>query len=241
MFFKKNYVFLVFFDEYLRVAAAHYGEAWLMRRGARSTPRGYAPLESCGNGCPRQPLQTFFYCDSHESQQRGKTKTFLINFHAKSGNFKQLFFSSHLTIFFASTTKKSLVDIWKWSHSNFSILIGHSTHYQTLLHLTINTYKNEGGVGWRAHKLYIGTEPPPPSPSWHVLMLLSVTCKVFSLVLLQSPSILLETLTLQPPSIWSFIVRVDGTSHLQLLLLLSACCRRFTQQLGLIVNNEYLY
>ena len=64
-------------DKYGRVAAAHYGEARAharpARRGARSTPRGYAPLESSGNGCLRQPMQTFFYCDSHESQQRGKT------------------------------------------------------------------------------------------------------------------------------------------------------------------------
>ena len=51
-------------------AVAHAPPA---RRGARSTPRGYAPLESSGNGCLRQPMQTFFYCDSHESQQRGKT------------------------------------------------------------------------------------------------------------------------------------------------------------------------
>ena len=55
-----------------RVAAAHYGEARAharpARRGARSTPRGYAPLESSGNGCLRQPMQTFFYCNSHESQ-----------------------------------------------------------------------------------------------------------------------------------------------------------------------------
>ena len=41
--------------------------------GGRSTQRGYAPLESSGNGCLRQPMQTFFYCDSNESQQRGKT------------------------------------------------------------------------------------------------------------------------------------------------------------------------
>ena len=51
-------------------AAAHAPPA---RRGARSTPRSYAPMESSGNGCLRQPMQTFFYCDSHESQQRGKT------------------------------------------------------------------------------------------------------------------------------------------------------------------------
>ena len=60
------------------MAAAHYGEARAharpARRGARSTPRGYAPLESSGNGCLRQPMQTFVYCDSHESQQQGKTQ-----------------------------------------------------------------------------------------------------------------------------------------------------------------------
>ena len=59
------------------MAAAHFGEARAharpARRGARSTPRGYAPLESSGNGCLQQPMQTFLYCDSHESQQRGKT------------------------------------------------------------------------------------------------------------------------------------------------------------------------
>ena len=34
------------------------------RRGARSTPRGYAPLESSGNGWLRQPMHTFFYCEN---------------------------------------------------------------------------------------------------------------------------------------------------------------------------------
>ena len=37
------------------MAAAHFGEARAharpARRGARSTPWGYAPLESSGNGC----------------------------------------------------------------------------------------------------------------------------------------------------------------------------------------------
>ena len=80
-----------FLDKYGRVAAAHYGEARAhvrpVRRGARSTPRGYAPLGSSGNGCLRQPIQTFFYFDSHDSQQRGKTPRvkFLVN------NFKKHF------------------------------------------------------------------------------------------------------------------------------------------------------
>ena len=76
-------------------AVAHTPPA---RRGARSTTRGYAPLESSGNGCLRQPMQTFFYCDSHKSQQRGRTprvkcwsklkkQTFSINFLAISSNF----------------------------------------------------------------------------------------------------------------------------------------------------------
>ena len=52
--------FFVLFDKYGRVAAAHYGEARAharpARRGARSTPLGYAPLESTamvafGNQC----------------------------------------------------------------------------------------------------------------------------------------------------------------------------------------------
>ena len=34
-------------------------------QGCYATPRGYAPLESTGNGCLRQ---TFIYCDSHESK-----------------------------------------------------------------------------------------------------------------------------------------------------------------------------
>ena len=42
-----------------------------VRRGARLTPWGYAPMESSGNGCLWQPMETFFYCDSHESQQQG--------------------------------------------------------------------------------------------------------------------------------------------------------------------------
>ena len=55
-----------------------------------------------GNGCLWQPMQTFFYCDSHESQQRGKTprekcwskisKQNLINFLAILGNFEHLWF-----------------------------------------------------------------------------------------------------------------------------------------------------
>ena len=53
-------LFFVLFDKYGRVAAAHYGEARAYarpaRRGARSTPRGYAPLESSGNDCLRQPM-----------------------------------------------------------------------------------------------------------------------------------------------------------------------------------------
>ena len=63
------------------------------RRGARSTPRGYAPLESSGNGWLRQSMQTFFYCDSQESQQRGKTPR--VNFFVK--NFNNIFdqFSRH--------------------------------------------------------------------------------------------------------------------------------------------------
>ena len=91
MFFEIFDNFFFFFDKYGRVAAAHYGEARAharpARRGARSTPRGYAPLESSGNGCLRQPMQTFLYCDYHESQQRGKTPR--VNFLVK--NFKKYF------------------------------------------------------------------------------------------------------------------------------------------------------
>ena len=122
MFFDNFWQFF-FVDKYGRVAAAHYGEARAharpARRGARSTPRGYAPLESSGNGCLRQPMQTFFYCDSHKSQQRGKTPR--VNF--------------------------SLFDNRKWSHSNCAILIVHSKHYQQLPHtcqvsksFTVGTY-----------------------------------------------------------------------------------------------------
>ena len=56
MFFEIFDNFFFFVENYGRVAAAHYGEARAharpARRGARSTPRGYAPLESSGNGCP---------------------------------------------------------------------------------------------------------------------------------------------------------------------------------------------
>ena len=62
--------------------------------------------------------------------------------------------------------KKSLFDIRKWSHSNCAILIGHSTHHQTLPHtckrskclntkgyyLTIDTNKNQGGGGGEGTK-----------------------------------------------------------------------------------------
>ena len=61
------------------------------RRGVRLTPWGYAPLESSGNGCLRQPMQTFFYCDPHEGQQRGKTprvKIFVKNF---KNHFRSIF------------------------------------------------------------------------------------------------------------------------------------------------------
>ena len=60
MFFEIFDNFFFFFDKYGRVAAAHYGEARAharpARRGARSTPRGYAPLESSGNGCLQRTL-----------------------------------------------------------------------------------------------------------------------------------------------------------------------------------------
>ena len=83
----------------------------LIEKGARFTPRCYAPLESSGNGCLRQPIQTFFYCDSHESQQRGKTprvkfwwKFSKIIFDQFSGHFRQfratLVFSSNREFFF---------------------------------------------------------------------------------------------------------------------------------------------
>ena len=58
-------------------AVAHAPPA---RRAARSTPRGYAPLEFSGNGCLQQPMRTFFYCDSYESQQRGKTPRVKVTF-----------------------------------------------------------------------------------------------------------------------------------------------------------------
>ena len=51
-----------------------------MSNPTRSTPQGYAPLEFSGNGCLRQPMQTFFYCGSHESQQRGKTPRVKVTF-----------------------------------------------------------------------------------------------------------------------------------------------------------------
>ena len=122
---RENWFLTIFLDKYGRVAAAYYGEARAharpVRRGARSTPRGYAPLESSGNGCLWQPMQTFFYCDSHDSQQRGKTPRvkFLVNnfkkhfrsiFSPNRAILSNFFFFFHLTNFFALTTKK--VTFW---------------------------------------------------------------------------------------------------------------------------------
>ena len=97
MFFLKFLTkFFFFFDKYGRVAAAHYGEARAharpARRGARSTPRGYAPLESSGNCCLRQPMQTFFYCDSKgkivgQKFQKKHFRSIFSPFQAISSNF----------------------------------------------------------------------------------------------------------------------------------------------------------
>ena len=58
------------------VAAAHYGKLSLMLRPGAGAPAPAPGLRRSGaycNGCLRQPMRPFFYCDSHESQQRGKT------------------------------------------------------------------------------------------------------------------------------------------------------------------------
>ena len=72
-----------------------------VRRGARSTPRGYAPLKSSGNGYLRQPMQTFFYCDSHESQQRGKTPRVKILVNIFKNHFRSIFSPFRATLFFS--------------------------------------------------------------------------------------------------------------------------------------------
>ena len=59
--------FLNFFYRYGRMAAVHLGKPSLCNS------KGLHPSGVYCNGCLRQTMRTFSYCDSHESQQQGKT------------------------------------------------------------------------------------------------------------------------------------------------------------------------
>ena len=50
------------------------------------------------NGCLRQPMRTFFYCDYHESQQRGKTPRLKISSNFVFFHFLTKFFSNKQVI-----------------------------------------------------------------------------------------------------------------------------------------------
>ena len=122
------------------VAAAHQGKPSLTLRpgaGALCDSTGLRPSGVQCNGCLRQPMRTFFYCDSHESQQRGKTPrvniqvnnftTFLINFLAISGNFEQLCFFSPIFSqnFFSKISSEKF-----WSKISENIFDQFSRHFR---------------------------------------------------------------------------------------------------------------